>query len=347
MVRVIHTDQRNSSFEILRLLLMLMILIHHGIVVGLGLSGISGNNGVECIISDADYPLMFIINSFCIVAVNVFVLISGYFGINLNTKKVLYLCFSLLFYTILFTTIPKFVEGDTLHGIHRMALLSGTYYWFVREYFFLMLFCPLINLGFDKLERKSVQLLIGGMIIISCYIGFIFQRSINLNGYNFVNFIMLYMIGKYIRVYYKTSKRYSKSYAFVYFSLSLITACLCIQLFERGYGELAWRMTYYNNPFVVLSSIGLFCFFKELEFKSNVVNKLAKSSLSVYLFGCSSLCLDYSKDFFRNYYELGIDGVRYVSLVIIFSVFVFAIAIIIDQIRLIIWNDLTKRYKIQ
>lgn len=32
-------DERNSSFELMRMILMFMIVVHHGIVHGLGLSG--------------------------------------------------------------------------------------------------------------------------------------------------------------------------------------------------------------------------------------------------------------------------------------------------------------------
>lgn len=95
------TCRRNSSIELLRLLLMFLIVLGHCIIHGLGLYGISPySHGTINHIPDSQILFAMIIYCFCTYAVNCFILISGYFGINLSKKKFLSLLFALIFYSI-------------------------------------------------------------------------------------------------------------------------------------------------------------------------------------------------------------------------------------------------------
>ncbi len=58
---------------------MFLIVIHHAIVHGLGLRGLASADATEVAIRSGDMALFCLANGFCIVAVNAFVLISGYF----------------------------------------------------------------------------------------------------------------------------------------------------------------------------------------------------------------------------------------------------------------------------
>ena len=75
---------RNSNIELLRILCMLMVVILH-----------FNNNGANTGIVNMPELLTtrltwgFLVESFCIVAVNCFVLVSGYFGIKLKWRSVL------------------------------------------------------------------------------------------------------------------------------------------------------------------------------------------------------------------------------------------------------------------
>lgn len=79
--------KRDSSIELLRLFLMLMIIIHHSIVHGMGLRGLVLENALPMHFTASEKPVATIINCFCICAVNCFVLISGYFSIKTTIKK--------------------------------------------------------------------------------------------------------------------------------------------------------------------------------------------------------------------------------------------------------------------
>lgn len=72
---------RQSNIELLRLVCILMITVHHLICLGITLNVHAG---------DANYMKAFwAITGFLYIGVNVFILISGYFGIKFKWRKVL------------------------------------------------------------------------------------------------------------------------------------------------------------------------------------------------------------------------------------------------------------------
>lgn len=89
--------KKNNAIECLRVCIMYCIVIHHCIVSGLDLNK-TFNMGEYCF-TDANMVLS-LMNSFVIVAVNIFFLISGYFGIRLSIKKIINLIINIIFYCL-------------------------------------------------------------------------------------------------------------------------------------------------------------------------------------------------------------------------------------------------------
>lgn len=193
-------EERDSGFELLRLLLMFLIVIHHAIVHGLGLRGLASADATEVAIRSGDMALFCLANGFCIVAVNAFVLISGYFGIRPTKRKVLALLLAMLFYTLLFTTGYYLMRGDLKHAVSSLLLLSHGRYWFLTDYFFLLCFAAPLNLFFERCGRRETGLFVLSLLVISSYFGFVWGHAANTNGYTLLQFIMLYALGRYVRI---------------------------------------------------------------------------------------------------------------------------------------------------
>ena len=85
-------DQRQSNFELLRIILMLMIVGLHTLFHGGALPLLTPEH--------ANYYIANTYESLFIVAVNCFIIISGYFRIKGSIKKVLKIEFQILFYSI-------------------------------------------------------------------------------------------------------------------------------------------------------------------------------------------------------------------------------------------------------
>ena len=146
---------RDSSIELLRIISMFMIVMHHFAIHG----------GFSFAAQTLTVPRFWY--SFIIMGgktgVNIFVLISGYFLINdrykfPKLKNVLKLLGQVLFYSVIFTAIFGFLG---LKKITRTLLIETflpvTYgsYWFASAYVVLYLLHPFINVLLLKLKNAN------------------------------------------------------------------------------------------------------------------------------------------------------------------------------------------------
>ena len=98
--------KRESNFELLRIVLMILIIVGHLML----------NSEKLGAIGTKEYYITNIMRSFTVFGVNGFILLSGYFGINLNYKKLIRLDIKILFYTWIFFVIG-IVSGSHLINI--------------------------------------------------------------------------------------------------------------------------------------------------------------------------------------------------------------------------------------
>ncbi len=166
---------------------MLFIVMHHIIssVIAPGFS----NKGFACV----DVVLH--------TAVIIFVLISGYFGINLRIKSLLNLILQVVFYSLSLTLLGVYVFnlGCPVDVIKSLLPISGNYYWFVTVYVELLLLSPFINkLLVNLSNRQYISLLvILGFLIF--WFGLLRKTNISIDGKNIVYFIFIYIVGGGIR----------------------------------------------------------------------------------------------------------------------------------------------------
>lgn len=119
---------RNASIDFFRCLLMFGIVVQH--VVGQS----------AYIRHGADF-----LTNWCVCG---FVFVSGYFGIKFKPSKFL----SLIALGAFCAIVSNMVYGKGFF----VALKAIRYYWYLWAYLFLMLFAPMINAAFEKLDRKGI-----------------------------------------------------------------------------------------------------------------------------------------------------------------------------------------------
>ena len=256
-----------------------------------------------------------------------FVIISGYFSIQLNTRKFLTIVIELLIYTFFFKTLPYFfVDGNLKQAV--FSIINNNY-WFVVEYLILMMFAPMINSFLDRVSRKEFQWFISGLLFVSCYLGFIWKGPDNMSGYELFQFIMLYTVGRYVSIY-KVHLKTSKALA-IYIVLSLLTGILYGTLYMKGFPNYAYRMTNYNSPFLIAASLSFFLIFLNFNFRSQIVNNLSKSTLSIYLISGSFLGPYYYRFVESQFCMYGNFGAVYSLILGLF--FFLIIAFMIDPVQ--------------
>ena len=153
-----------------------------------------------------------LVESFCIVAVNVYVIISGYFlsGKSFSFRRLLRLWCRILFYTLLIPpvlAVAGVLQFSEITGIYHIwnclfPVQSG-HYWFVTAYVILVLFTPFLNGAVRIMSRGQMKMALGALLLLFCLGKSIspLQFSADRYGYDFGWFFCLYLTGAYLRRY--------------------------------------------------------------------------------------------------------------------------------------------------
>lgn len=273
---------RNSNIELLRILCMLMVVVLH-------FNNHGANNGIVNMPAQLTSSLSwgFLVESLCIVAVNCFVLISGYFGISLKLRSVFkfYLqCFfiGLSSYLLYLWLSPATLSWTLL--FERLLAFTHNGWWFVVSYLGLMLISPVLNAAADNLSQKQMisATVLCGVIVL--YLGWYQQVEPTHSGCSLLNFIFLYLIGRCVGKHLpiNTIERHRWKWLAGY-----LLAALSIfgMVMLRYHGGFAVRYLFnYNHPLVLLAALMLLLFFLSFSFQSKGINWLASSVFAAYLF---------------------------------------------------------------
>lgn len=212
----------------------------------------------------------------CVVGVNVFILISGFFTIHLTWKTFLSYYFLCVFYNAIVFLIDTFVlEAFSVKALIKVFLVDKTVNWFFRAYFWLMLLSPLLNKALEHISVQEMRYVVVLLFFLNCISGFFFQEY-NKNGYNVYNFIFLYVLGAWIRKepwIQHLSK--GKSIA-AYWAFCILNVFIAILFLSRT--DYSIRHVFsYNNPLIILASIGFFVFFTRLNLSNKAINVFAST----------------------------------------------------------------------
>ena len=106
-------ENRNSSFELLRIIAQYMIVVYHILLFWFVLD----NPGYEPMFKVAWIPLH--------IGVILYVLISGYFGIRFSIKGLFHILSQLFVYGLGLYLLSHFIYGDEIK-IRRLFFISNT-----------------------------------------------------------------------------------------------------------------------------------------------------------------------------------------------------------------------------
>lgn len=283
---------RYSNFDLLKIIAFIMVVFLHylNVNMGKGLLYAQNNPVTLCFFN--------VTESICVIAVPLFVLITGYFSWKSNSfslKKVL----GLFIMQISYKLICFFIDMIALNkpfdgGGFGMCFIPDNY--FINLYTALVIFAPLINKLFT-LKKKQIQIILLILTALFIVIPTIIDLTIGLTGgamninlsflsnqgdfagYTIVAFIYFYIIGGYIS--YSDLKIRKWILCIIYIvSVTLITVLL--------YNTDA--ILNYNNIIVVISALSLFLFFKEIKIKEiKLITEISSCSLGVFIIHTTGL----------------------------------------------------------
>jgi len=325
---------RLSNLELLRLIAMFEVLIVHSDFGALGFP-----TQTELTTTTAYCVIRTIVEMLAVVSVNVFVLISGWFGITFRWRGLCNLLFQcgFFFFGIYFTlaALGYLSLSNWTSEFYKCLMLSNNA-WFVKCYIGLFIFAPVLNAFVEKANRKDFKsFLICFFLFQSLYGWFSNGAQFIEQGYSVFSFMGLYLLARYLRIYKPKFIQSSASKDFVIYTiLSLTSAVLFIELLYIDKPSLYLILISYTCPLVIAAAVYLLIGFTKLPFTSKAVNKVAASCFAVYLFHFNIF-----PTFMRGWIQGLGQRSEYLNIVLLLLGF-FAAAILIDQIRLLIWNKL-------
>ena len=285
--------KRKANFELLRLIAMLMVVALHYLGKGLLLPEFSDGfpTGNQC--------LAYLIESFSIVSVDAFVLLSGYFLVKAEFKceRVLQLVAQVLFYSLLVPAVLLAAGVLKLDNLNFYDLINNVFpvqtehYWFATHYIFLYLFTPILNRAIRAMNQK--QLRIAVLILIMT---FSVPKSIlpvvlpfDKSGYDVIWFICVYMLAAYIRLYgisfYKNKK--VSIFMYVICAVGVFLWNMVIGIFYLYTGKFVdqiGEVLQYNHILNLLAAVSFFYIFLHSEIRNIKWSKII-CNVSPYAFG--------------------------------------------------------------
>lgn len=277
-----------------------------------------------------------------VVGVNIFVLISGWFGIRPSIKS-----FSSFIFQIAFFLIGIFIIGVVL-GLTQFSFkslascflfTSGN--WFIKSYIGLYILAPVLNMFIDKASKKQYFTTIMLFYLFQTIYGWSNSALFVEQGYSTFSFIGLYLLARYVRIYVIDELKFKGTSLFIISTaVNIILSLISIYL---GIDGLCYYFISYANPLVILGALGLVITFAKWSLGYNkFINLLGRSSFAVYLFPCWFIFDFIYRELIMNVY-ISTSGFVCFSRIFMILACTFFVAIGVDQIRILVWNYIWNR----
>ena len=338
-MKEIIIKKRESNFELLRIIAMLLVMITHATFLALGVPTYEDSINIPY----SSFGI-FLSQSFSTVCVNIFVLLSGWFGIKVNLKRFSEFIFQVFFFTsIIFIGLYIYSSNviTNTDALLTFFMFHSSDYWFVKAYIGLYLFSPILNMFAERASQKQLGYFLISFFIFQTIYGWLSIDGVQWigGGYSAVSFFFLYLIAKYTRQYLlpDINKISQKLYITVYISIVLFIATLAFIVTRLGI-PIAGRLFTYTNPLVLSESLLLIIIFSQISIKSKIINWVGISCFSVYLLHANELLL-------RPYYGKIINNFSvtesiecFLMSTTFFILVIFLVSILLDKVRIAVWN---------
>ncbi len=314
---------RNYSIDLLKIISMAMVLGLHTNRYG-GFLDVTQPTWYEFVIKYYEH--------LCIVAVNVFVIISSWFlreKKQVSTKKVFDILLAILFWTAASLIVASLLGQQVgIKWLYRSIPFWGRAYDFLSGYLLLYMLSPVLNNMLNHSSKKQKAFLaFGSILVFSLMVPITTSHYLQIgNGYSFAWFICLYFIIAFL----KDNDIHINKWLALFLYLLLALVGTVSEIFQLPF----LRDLSYNNFIVLASSLAIFLFFKSIRINSVVLMKiidfLAPMTLGVFLI--------HDHNLMEQFYEtLGmykwLNGIEY-SYVFLFPLFLSLIYLLCSLLEL-------------
>lgn len=330
------TKQRESNIEVLRIISMFLVLVIHANFL---------SNEAPTASLATERPLtaytQYFFGSISYTCVNIFVLISGWFGITLKWRSFCSLLFQCIFWGVACYGITYAFQDDKvirLNDIYSCLMLHRDDYWFVKSYLLLYLLAPLLNVFVENSTKAQFRIVLICFYLFQSVFGWAtYAVSFFEAGYSTMSFVGLYLLAQYTRLYTPKWSRLTlrTDVVFILFII-LVTSIISFITVRHGIDTVWIKMYSYINPIIIFESLMFVVAFSKFHFFNKYINWVAASAFAVYLLHCNIFIfrpyyVKYSQYLFQNY-----SGLLYIVNTALFMISIFCCAILIDRVRIMV-----------
>lgn len=285
---------RNYGLDVLRCVAMIMVVILHFLDKG----GILRSLSDEGAFTAAD-TAAWVLEALCIVAVNLYMLMSGYllYSSSFKLSRLLKLAAKVWLYSVIAGFIGIALKTpvepvDTYFKLRLLFPISMNTYWFMTAYIFFYLLVPVLGIAAKAMNRSQMKLLLGGLLFFHMIVKTVVPAQLtgDAGGMDAMWYVILYFVAVYIRRFPGRSRRLP-IYLILYAAGALMIANEAFILREvylkTGSLSHILNISYaYNHLLVLFASVSLFCAFLKMKISGRagkIFTFLGKYSLGVYL----------------------------------------------------------------
>lgn len=286
---------RMANLELLRCVAMIMVVVLHYLGKGELLAELTQEHFTQ-----AQYAA-WLLECFCIVAVDVYMFISGYFLCKSTFKpsRLIQLLLQVWFYSVVFglagalTGVMRGADFDLHYLLTLIFPVSMGHYWFMTAYVFLYLLLPLIGMAVRRMNRRQMQIALGLLLFTFCIMKSVVPVRFEMDGqgYDWQWYLCVFLTAAYIR---RFGCRFFEKKWFG----PLLYGGGCVLIFGvtflmRGIylrtGRLESVLGFcleYNHILPLTAAVGLFALFSKIRIGGKaaaMINRIAPATLGVYL----------------------------------------------------------------
>jgi len=317
------STSRQSNFELLRILCMLGVLVGH---VLLYLYGDQIHSRDWSVVNQGR---VFLLNT-CAVAVNCFVMISGYFTIQVTRRRIIRYVAICLWYALF---VFLFFDGAWQKVVFPVGESD---LWFVPCYLALMLVSPLLNAGLSSKGVLELRKAIALLLTVDVYLGYMHQcGGVGVDGYSLFHLMCMYCLGHWI-----AKEKFNLRYVGLWIigCFVLMTALHALKMLWHPISVV--YSLHYNSPLLILASALVFLWAKSLKIQSRLVNWIAASVFSVYLILSNPAVSAECRRVLSSIQSLSDTPFVVFCLLSVVTVGTFVFCILIDKVRIWFFNHI-------
>jgi len=186
---------RQSGVETLRIISMLLVLLIHANQWN------EKWHGLDLQDSFGTSATTIFLQSISCVCVNVFVLISGWFGIRFSLKRLAKFVFQCMFFFtgIYVLALTLGIRSLQIRGIMDCFLFNDMN-WFIRAYILLFIISPILNAFVEKASKREMEMTLILFFLFQTIYGWATPAAHFIQwGLLITSFVGLYLLAQYVK----------------------------------------------------------------------------------------------------------------------------------------------------